>query len=1030
MGMQATPPTAFAEYRLLWSLGRGGMGEVFLGHDVLLDRKVAIKFINSTPDNTELREQYLNEARVGARLQAPNVVTIHRIGEIDGLPYIVSEYVPGRNLAQLPRPMPWPRVLSLALDLSKGLAVAHERGILHRDIKPSNAILADDGTVKLLDFGLAKVIEPPGAGSNPGLRALPLGVTSPGERAPADSAVAITDEWAPLPPGAAPAPGEAPAAARPPVVSVRHSAIKLPALPSGIKGTPQYMAPEILLGAPATKASDVYSMGVLLFELCVGVTPRGDMPLELLRELVTQSDLPGLVRFAPTVDLRLAEIVDRCLRRSPAERYASAVELRDALAQMQQQLAILRPIEGNPYRGLRPYGAEHRALMTGRQAEIGSLLGLLRGESCVTLVGTAGSGKTSLCQAGLLPLIAQGAMGDSVRWRTIALMPSSAPIQTLASGLSAGLSVPAAELHAQLSEHPQRLARLLSAQVGSGEGVLLFIDQLEELLDCQPLSEAAQFAAAVSSLVGYSPTLRLLLAVRSDRWSQVVQSGLFGATPLGPVYALSALPRERHRAAVIEPASLLGGQFEPESLVDELLSAIVDGEGSIPLLQLTLAALWEARSDSRITADTLRAVGGAQGPIVRHAELTIASMPARQRSIARRLLLRLHDADGRALRPKVAELIEGEDDARQVLIRLEQARLVHTTHTAEEPVCRIAHPELGRWWRTLQRWLEEQRPLLESQLQVSLAAQRWVRQGRPAGLLLRRGQLALAQGLFRSLVRSGEREALTALERSFIETSQAALRRRGYAAAGLALVGMLVVGLLLAQHRARGKPMLLAGQPLLAESRAYLAAAQMQHAELVHALEESLMLQMSGQQDAVAAHLAAGAEHGKRGRRSYFRAAQAAEAALRRNPGIAAPQELMVDILTGHAELAEQEQDLTVLEDLLLRLDLYDPSGEHRRLLHAPGRLSVQELPPGATVRAIRYARSNGRWLQQEEKLLGQAPIAGVRLPPGLYLLRTATPDAAAAPELAHLQRAIFIRPSTSVIVRAQQPARPTPASP
>jgi uncharacterized membrane protein (UPF0136 family) len=770
-------------------------------------------------------------------------------------------------------------------------------------------------------------------------------------------------------------------------------------------------------------------MGVLLFELCVGVTPHGDMPLELLRELVSQRDLPGLLRFAPTVDVRLAEIVDRCLRRSPAERYASAGELRDALAQLQQQLSLLRPIEGNPYRGLQPFGAQHRALMTGRQAEIGSLMGLLRGESCVTLVGTSGVGKTSLCQAGLLPLIAQGALGDGVRWRTVALTPSQAPMQALTTALAASFNLPAATLHTQLGEQPQRLAQWVSAQLGSGEGFLLLIDQLEELLDCPPPSEAAQFAAAASSLVGHSPMLRLLLAVRSDRWSQIAQSGWFRSASLGPVYALGALPRERLRAAISEPASLLGGQFEPASVVDELVAVIGDGEGSIPLLQLTLAALWEARSGSRITPDTLRAAGGVHGPIVRHAELTIASLPAQQRSIARRLLLRLHDADGQAVRQKVEELVEGEDATRQVLERLVQARLVHTMHTAEDPMCQLAHPELAAWWRTLGRWLEEQRPLLEGQRQVSLAAQRWVQQGRPAALLLRRDQLARAQSLVRSLVHCGEREALSASERAYIRASQVALRRREHVAVGLAVVGLLLIGILLAHHRARARSTLLAGQSLLAESRAYLAAAHLHHTEQLRALEQSLLCQVSGQPDQESARLAAGAEYGQLSRRSYFRAAQAAEAVLRQNPGVAVPQELMVDILAGHAELAEQEQDLTVLEDLLLRLDLYDSSGEHRRLLQAPGRLSVEGLPPGATVRAIHYTKGRGQWVPREEALLGSAPVSHAQLPRGLYLLQVAAP-AAAAPGSSDTQRAIFIRPSTSATVRVQQQERHTPASP
>ncbi|MFO0580330.1 MAG: serine/threonine-protein kinase [Polyangia bacterium] len=133
-----TPPRTFDEYRLLWTLGRGGMGDVYLGHDLLLDRPVAIKFISSVEPDAMLREQFLTEARAAARLQHPNVVTVYRVGEIEGHPYIISEYIRGQALDRAKRPMPWQRVRELALGLARGLAAAHRRGVLHRDIKPGN----------------------------------------------------------------------------------------------------------------------------------------------------------------------------------------------------------------------------------------------------------------------------------------------------------------------------------------------------------------------------------------------------------------------------------------------------------------------------------------------------------------------------------------------------------------------------------------------------------------------------------------------------------------------------------------------------------------------------------------------------------------------------------------------------------------------------------------------------------------------------------------------------------------------------
>src|SRR5689334_10892998 len=152
-----SPPEELDEYRLVRMLGRGAMGQVYLAHDSLLDRPVALKFVRA--DNPETRARFFEEARAIARLQHPNVVAIYRVAEVARHPYLVSEYVRGRTLDQLDRPVPWRQVLDLALDLTRGLAAAHRCGVLHRDVKPANTILTDEGRAKLLDFGLARVTD-------------------------------------------------------------------------------------------------------------------------------------------------------------------------------------------------------------------------------------------------------------------------------------------------------------------------------------------------------------------------------------------------------------------------------------------------------------------------------------------------------------------------------------------------------------------------------------------------------------------------------------------------------------------------------------------------------------------------------------------------------------------------------------------------------------------------------------------------------------------------------------------------------
>src|SRR5262249_33661588 len=157
------------EYRLLEPLGQGAMGQVYLAHDMLLDRKVAVKFVSELTPTSAGREQFFIEARAIARLSHPNVVAIYRVGEHLQRPYLVPECVRGEALSNVKRPLDYARTLALALGLGRGLAAAHRRGVLHRDIKPANVVLGEEGDAKLLDFGLAKLVDagPKSAGAKP-----------------------------------------------------------------------------------------------------------------------------------------------------------------------------------------------------------------------------------------------------------------------------------------------------------------------------------------------------------------------------------------------------------------------------------------------------------------------------------------------------------------------------------------------------------------------------------------------------------------------------------------------------------------------------------------------------------------------------------------------------------------------------------------------------------------------------------------------------------------------------------------------
>src|SRR5262245_64227030 len=156
-GTQWSPPPRFDGFELRGLIGQGGMGQVYLAHEEMLDRPVAIKFILNEEANGSSRERFLTEARAVARLAHANVVGVHRIGEVDGRPYVAYEYIAGRNLEERRGPTAWQEVMRIGLGVARALAAAHSRGVLHRDVKPANIIEAETGDVKLVDFGLAKM---------------------------------------------------------------------------------------------------------------------------------------------------------------------------------------------------------------------------------------------------------------------------------------------------------------------------------------------------------------------------------------------------------------------------------------------------------------------------------------------------------------------------------------------------------------------------------------------------------------------------------------------------------------------------------------------------------------------------------------------------------------------------------------------------------------------------------------------------------------------------------------------------------
>jgi serine/threonine-protein kinase len=277
--MPPQSPKTIGRYDIIELVGRGGMGVLYRARDPVLERDVALKMmlVDFSTDPTA-RDRFQREAKAVARLQHRNVVTIHELGEADGTPYIVMEFLSGRDLDHVLKsetPLALADKLDIAIQLCDGLGYAHEQGIVHRDIKPGNVRVLEDGTVKILDFGIAK-----------------------------------------------------------------FAAMSSATQTGTIMGTASYMAPEQIMGQPVDGRADLFSTGVLLHELLSGQKPfSGDSPTAVVYQIMHVE--PPAVRAAlPDLPEALEEIVARALKKNPDERYSRASEMSSDLQMVKMMLDL------------------------------------------------------------------------------------------------------------------------------------------------------------------------------------------------------------------------------------------------------------------------------------------------------------------------------------------------------------------------------------------------------------------------------------------------------------------------------------------------------------------------------------------------------------------------------------------------------------------------------------------------------------------------------------------------------------------
>src|SRR5512135_1721202 len=690
--MSLAAGTRLGPYEILSQLGAGGMGEVYRATDTRLGRTVALKVLpEGFLEGEERRQRFEREARTLASLNHPNVATLYSFEEIPGsspsLPcrhVLTMELLEGESLREviLRRTPTTRQVLSWVLQAAQGLSAAHAKGIVHRDIRPENLFLTSDGRIKILDFGLAKLTA----------------------RTPVD----------------------------------RDAATELGlSVPGVIVGTVAYMSPEQVEAEGLDARSDVFSLGVVLYELLAREHPfrRPTVPATLTAIVTETPPDPSLRQ--PGIQPGVDRIVRRCLEKRREERYQSAQELAavlEAVLEGGSSAAALRDVEEtSPYPGLSSFTEADSGRFFGREEEVTALWKKLHDRKLLAVIGPSGAGKTSFVRAGVIPARPEG-------WAAIVATPGNAPLRSLGQALAPRLAHDPEALGKLLTfDDPESAFELLVRWRRSNEEALVVLDQFEELFTLNPPEKQALFAALLGRLANEAD-VHVVLSLRDDFLMRCL-----GPRPLAPAIdaltPLQPMTRDGLRRALVEPAERRGYRFEDDALVDEMISAVEGARGALPLLAFAVARLWERRDTERklLTRQAYVEIGGVAGALAQHAEETMDRIGAAMEPTVREVFRNLTTAQGtRAVldREELLSALPDRSAAETVLGKLIDARLLtswETVATEGQPArhrVEIVHESLLSAWPRLVRWQTQDADGAQLRDQLRQAAHLWEERGR------------------------------------------------------------------------------------------------------------------------------------------------------------------------------------------------------------------------------------------------------------------------------------------------------------
>ncbi len=715
-------------YVLGEQIGEGAFGAIFKATQPSVGREVAIKVVRpELANDPAFVRRFEVEAQTVAGLEHPHVVPLYDYWRDPSGAYLVMRYLAaGSAEERLVRSGPFTleEVATVIDEIGGALAVAHAHGVIHRDVKPANILFDEAGHSYLADFGIA-------------------------------------------------------------TAAVRGAAVDLRSA-----GSPLYAAPEQVRDGEVSTSSDIYACGIVIYELLSGDVPfSGSDSVQSLLERKLREPVPSVRDTRPDLPAGVELVIRTATSIDPADRFGDMGELilafRSAAAghvsgalttdeapgerPRQQASRTLMSIEmevANPYKGLAAFGESDSSRFFGRTELTQELHAHLERSKLLVVAGPSGSGKSSVVRAGLVP----GLRDESTL--VASMVPGRHPFEELETALLRVSTGSSGALLEQLRDGPRGVARAIRTAIPEDDTELvLVIDQFEELFTLAGAEEAGDFLGALAeAITDERCPVRVVCTLRADFWDRPLQHAAISELVRVNTIAVTPLSGEQLEEAITRPAASVGVLAEP-ALVAAVISDVAGQAAPLPLVQYTLAELYERRSDGRMTVDGYEAIGGISGALASRADEVCESFDLDGAGAARQLFSRLvtpgegtEDTRRRVLVPELPVAAAGVVDA------FGAARLLTFDHDpiSREPTVEVAHEALIREWPRLREWLNEDRDGLRIHRHLGVTAAAWVRAGRESGELYRGGRLEAAQAWV-----AEHGDDLNEQEREFLSASEA-----------------------------------------------------------------------------------------------------------------------------------------------------------------------------------------------------------------------------------------------------------------